>query len=97
MKPKPKYRLAQDTNGAERPWEPAESYMLYTRGWRDGVSRFAMRPDHLDIQEYCRGYSDGYKAHQAACAKACKRLKYKPEILRLAKGKTNGRSGKSRI
>lgn len=84
--PRKKYRLAKGSDGKERPWMKSEKYMLFMRGWRDGAGGHAIRKDHEDIQEYERGYQTGYGARHLAAANAAKRLKYKPEILRLAKG-----------
>jgi hypothetical protein len=85
---RPAKRLAKGADGVERPWEKRELFMLYMRGWRDGSGQRAMREEaHLRVPEYDQGYADGYEARQRASARAAKRLKYKPEILRLVKGK----------
>jgi hypothetical protein len=86
-----KYRLAMGADGVERPWTKDEKFMLYMRGWRDGAGQRAMREEvHLTCPEYDTGYADGYEARQRASQRAAKRLKYKPSILRLAKGKNDG-------
>jgi hypothetical protein len=85
MPKKKKHRLAKGSDGVERKWEPSELFQLYSRGWLDGANGAVMRPDHLDVPEYSDGYVQGYRARGNALYKACKRLKYKPEVLRLAK------------
>jgi hypothetical protein len=85
------YRLAKGADGKERPWTPEELFQLYMRGWRDGAGGHAMRKDHDDILEYEHGYSDGRIAWGVAAARACKKLKYEPSVLRLAKGKNGTR------
>jgi hypothetical protein len=78
-------RLSKDVYGNEKPWSPFALYGLYMRGWRDGAGSVSMRPNHSDVPEYADGYKAGIDARIAAGAKAAKRLKYKPNILRLAK------------
>jgi hypothetical protein len=78
-------RLSKDVHGNEKPWSPFELHNLYMRGWRDGAGTVAERLNHSDMPEYSQGYKDGYAARSAAANKAAKRLKFKPNILRLTK------------
>jgi hypothetical protein len=71
--------------GNERQWTPYELHNLYMRGWRDGAGASGERLNHSDVPEYAQGAKDGSEARIAAAAKAAKRLKYKPNILRIAK------------
>jgi len=66
----------------EREWKPCELYQLYARGFRDGAGTKPMRKDHMGLEPYDRGYTDGVAAVRAACSAEAKRLEYEPTVLR---------------
>jgi hypothetical protein len=71
-------------------WMPerdaANRWHAYMHGWRDGAATRAMRierhPDAGIIEEYNRGYTDGYVARQDAAKAASARIGHEPAILR---------------
>lgn len=81
--------------------ERHERYMSYMFGWYDGAGRKSMRrqydghPREDLVSEYHRGYTEGQAAGRAAAMKAARRLRYKPTILRLAKGQASCESSGS--
>jgi hypothetical protein len=82
-KKKAPYRLAQGLTDPEpREWRPQEKYMLYARGFRDGAGVRAMQ--HEGHPSYDEGYAAGRKAANKAIDAYCKKIGYKPDILRLA-------------
>lgn len=66
----------------ERDWSPAEIYALYVRGFRDGACTRAIQDEMDGLGAYHRGYADGRRMTQKACAAEAKRLGYEPTILR---------------
>lgn len=88
--PEPK-RKPESTIPDKEQRERHERYMSYMRGWFDGAGRHAIRKELEDhprddlVSEYHRGYTEGQEAGRRASAKAARRLRYKPTILRLAK------------